>query len=136
MSERGKIHNRVQAQQIRDFSGLRYGKITPTDIDAFFEFGDSVFIYIELKYGGASLPTGQRMALERQCDRVGKGGGNAYLLVASHKVPPDEDIVAHVQPVTAVYHEGKWSQVAEGWTLKRMIDWILEKHNSLGAASG
>ena len=33
--DRGKIRNRECAGQLKDFSGLRFGKITPTDIDGF-----------------------------------------------------------------------------------------------------
>ena len=47
MAERGVIRNRQFAQQLRDFSGLRFGKITPTDIDGFMDFGDRLFVVLE-----------------------------------------------------------------------------------------
>lgn len=68
MSERGVIRNREFAQQIRDFSGLRFGKITPTDIDAFLDFGDRLFVIIEGKHAGATLPHGQQLAIARLVD--------------------------------------------------------------------
>ena len=67
MTERGVIRNKEIAQQLRDFSGLRYGTITPTDIDAFFDFGDRLFVIVEGKYGGHSMPHGQELALDRLC---------------------------------------------------------------------
>ena len=51
--ERGKIRNRDQAQQIRDFSGMCFrGTITPTDIDGYFEINNELFVFMEI--GGAS----------------------------------------------------------------------------------
>ena len=52
MDKRGKIGNRRRALQIRDFTGLRWGNITPTDIDALIDFGDKVFVFIEVKKKG------------------------------------------------------------------------------------
>ena len=48
MFERGVIHNRERGAQIRDYSGLRFGNITPTDIDGFMDFGGRVFVVFEL----------------------------------------------------------------------------------------
>lgn len=72
-SERGKIRNREHVP-VKDFSGLRYGKITPTDIDGFVEFKDKIFILLELKFGDSVLKYGQRTALERGCDAWGEQG--------------------------------------------------------------
>lgn len=130
------IRNRDYMRQIKDFSGLRFDKIYPTDIDGFLDFGNRIFIFIEMKHGDARIPYGQSLALTRLCDSTASEYRKSYLLIARHSLSCDDDIDASIQPVTAVYHEGKWSQVAEGWTLKRMIDWILEKHNRLGVASG
>lgn len=70
MVERGQIRNRTLAQKIRDFSGLRYGKITPSDIDAAMEFNGRLFIFIEGKRTGAPLPFGQRLMFERLTDAI------------------------------------------------------------------
>lgn len=70
MVERGQIRNRTLAQKIRDFSGLRYGKITPSDIDAAMEFNGRLFIFIEGKRSGAQLPLGQRLMFERITDAL------------------------------------------------------------------
>ena len=82
--ERGAIRNREHATQIRDFTGLQFGKITPTDIDAFMEFGDSVFIFIECKHGSAKPKPGQALALDRLADACWKAGKNALLLFCRH----------------------------------------------------
>ena len=48
-ADRGKIRDATLIDRLRDFSGLRYGRITPTDIDAFMEFGNKAFVFIEAK---------------------------------------------------------------------------------------
>lgn len=68
MIERGVIKHREYKQQIADFSGLRFGAITPTDLDAFIDFNNKLFVFAEAKYNGHELPYGQRLALERLCD--------------------------------------------------------------------
>ena len=64
-TERGKIFNPALAAQLRNFSGLRYGKITPTDIDAFIDFSNLLFVFIEAKLPNVELSCGQRLAIER-----------------------------------------------------------------------
>lgn len=65
---RGKIRSRELALVERDFSGLCWKRITPTDIDGFVEFQDRLFVFIEGKSRGALLKGGQRLAIERLCD--------------------------------------------------------------------
>ena len=65
MTEPGIFRNREYAKQLKSFSGLRFGKITPTDIDGFLDFGNNVYVFIETKHGDAPLPYGQKLALER-----------------------------------------------------------------------
>ena len=62
---RGSIQFPDRARQLIDFSGLRYNKITPTDIDGFIEYHDEAIVFMEFKYGNAELPYGQKLALER-----------------------------------------------------------------------
>jgi hypothetical protein len=64
---RGKIRNKTAATVVRDMSKLRWDNITPTDIDAFLDFGDRLFIIIEVKYGGHTMPHGQELAISRLC---------------------------------------------------------------------
>lgn len=64
-AERGVIRNRERASQINDFSGLRWGNITPTDVDAMVEFGGRLFVLMECKTGNVEISTGQRLALMR-----------------------------------------------------------------------
>jgi len=90
--ERGKIRNREWASQLRDYSGLRFGKITPTDIDGFLDFGNKIFVLIESKYGGFDLPYGQKLALERLCDSCQESGKETLLLIAAHNDAGDINV--------------------------------------------
>lgn len=65
---RGVIKNREFATQVRDFRNLRFGNITPTDIDGAIEYHNKAYVYIEIKYANSEVPFGQRLFLERQCD--------------------------------------------------------------------
>lgn len=64
-SLRGKIRNRDKKRRLMDFSSLRWGRITPTDIDAAIDFHNRLFIIVEAKGQGVPVPRGQEWALER-----------------------------------------------------------------------
>ena len=123
MHERGKIRNREYASQLRDFSGMRYGSITPTDIDAFFEVRNKVFIFVEIKHGDAKLPKGQRLALERLVDAIDKP---ALLVLGKHI--GDGDIKLHFCLATEYRSSKKWRTVDIHLTVKQIIDAFLKRH--------
>jgi len=74
MAERGTPRNLGHIRERANFKGLRFGTITPTDIDGLIEFEGKCCIFMETKHGDADLPVGQRLALERNCDRWGDSG--------------------------------------------------------------
>jgi hypothetical protein len=107
MPERGVIRNREHKQQIMDFSGLCFGKITPTDIDAFMDFGDRLFVIVESKYGEPYLKTGQRLALERLVEACDKPPHRrAVAFVTSHTQSGDVDLSA--TKVVRYRFNGQW----------------------------
>lgn len=109
-AERGVIRNRQHATQIRDFSGMRFGNITPTDIDGFMEFGDRTFIFMESKFGNSELLLGQRLALERLCDACHAAGKASLLLVLQHHTIGD--IAFASTQVTRYRYARRWHQPA------------------------
>ena len=121
MTERGEIRNRAYAQQLRNFSGMNWGKITPTDIDGYVEFGDKVFVFFETKFGSAKMPRGQELALERLVDAVG-ATRHALLVVATHNTPPTEDLQFHDCVVAKYRHCGRWHTPTNGITLREIVD--------------
>lgn len=107
MAERGIIQNREFKQKIADFSGLRFGKITPTDLDAFMDFGNRLFVFVEAKYGSSQLPYGQQLALERLCDACNEPPIRyAVAFIVSHKSEGDIDFANTT--VTKYRWNGKW----------------------------
>lgn len=62
--ERGKIVHKERSQQVLDFTGLQWGKITPTNIDMSVDFGGKLFMFGETKLKGTPLLPGQRWHLE------------------------------------------------------------------------
>lgn len=126
--DRGKIHIRDRAQQIRDFSGLRYGKVTPTDIDACLEMRQyNAIILYEFKSYDVPMPRGQRIALEEMIDCFEKAGKSAILFKCVHGVSDaQKDIVADQVPVVAQYQNKKWTRIHGHVTCRQITDAFLE----------
>lgn len=125
MNERGRIYNAERASQLRDFSGLRYGTITPSDIDAIIDFGNRVFVIVETKTAGTPVPRGQRVLLERMADRINTGGARAAVFVAEHRTPTTQAIDVGSCIVVEVYI-GAWRNASGKNTVKQSVDMLLE----------
>lgn len=126
---RGEIQNRPRAQQIRDFTGLCWGNITPTDVDGFVEFRDKLFVLIEAKLVGKGLDDGQRKALERACDAIvgEKHERICAILLIEHNEPPENDIHFASCPVRTWYYKDEWRQPMRPVTCKEAIDILLQE---------
>lgn len=108
-NNRGAIHNRPRAKQLRDYSGLRFGKITPTDIDGLIEYKNKAYVILELKYGDTELPFGQRLALERLTDDLEQVGKPTLCIVATHDTHDcNKDIDAANTIVTKYRLKREW----------------------------
>jgi len=101
-----EIRNIQHTRQRADFSGLRFGTIRPTDIDGSIEFEGRCCIFMETKHGGKDLPTGQRLWLERNCDRWGDGGLVLVVHNANGSNAPTYPIGE--LPVVEYRFQGKW----------------------------
>ncbi len=121
MVERGDMRDR--SKQIISYRDLRWGKITPTDIDGFLDFGDKMFVYIEYKFGDTNIPYGQELALRRLVDATGKP---CILIHATHNFPPDKDIDGANAIVVQIYYKGKWHPDGKR-TVKEVIDCFLDE---------
>ncbi len=127
MNQRGKIINREYALRINDFTGLRYGSITPTDIDGFVEFQDKLYIIFEGKYKNSEMPYGQRLALERLCDSIGKGGKPCFLILASYtEFNKNGDIDFAKCQVINYRFKKKWRSPKKPITVRGVIDILYE----------
>ena len=120
---RGYIQNKERAKQLIEFTGMKYGNATPTDIDGFIERYNEAFVFFEIKHRCVNeVPTGQRMALTRLVDNLAIAGKKAVLFVAKHDIEDaGEDVIAADTEVTDIYYNGIWHKYA-GKTLKQMTD--------------
>jgi hypothetical protein len=124
---RGIILNRERARQIRDFSGMLYGSITPTDIDGLIEYRNKCYVLFEEKYRDAKLPRGQELALERICDDLQKVKP-ALLIVANHEAEPGKDIDVASSFVVKFRFENNWYFVAGKVTTKELTTRFIERY--------
>ena len=83
---RGKIRYPNRYKQFVDWSGVRVGNITPTDIDGFFEYHDEAFLFYELKLEGAPFEYGQKTAFMRLVDSLVESKRYAVLFYCEHSV--------------------------------------------------
>ncbi len=104
------IRNSNQTKQGLDFTGVQNGKIHPSDIDAVLEFDNKALILIEVKRVGNSIPTGQRLLLERICDSWHTDKGIA-LYVTHNYLDDTRDIPLVKCFVNGCYYKGKWAKV-------------------------
>ena len=88
---RGQIENRGRKQQIIDFSGLRFGTITPTDIDGVIEYRGKAFIYYEFKYQDAPVKRGQQVAFEEAVISHLQAGRKAIVMILEHDIHDCKD---------------------------------------------
>lgn len=130
---RGKIYNEARAKQLRDFSGLKFNKITPTDIDGLLDFGNRLFVLIEAKYkdpkkeDAVALPHGQRLALGRVCDAIADAKKIALVLIITHSVPPSQVIDFAKCQVVEYRFNKKWKPATAGFTCRSSIEWFLDR---------
>lgn len=122
---RGAVHFPERNLQHTDWSGVRYGCITPTDIDGLIEYHNEVFIFYEIKTNGVKLPEGQKRALVNIVDALKSAGKVAVLFKCEHNTDVHEQIDAANTIVTGIYlGNGSW-RLGCGRTLKRETDDFL-----------
>lgn len=117
-NERGKIHSPARARQLRDFSGLLIGTITPTDIDGLIEYHNIAYIIIEAKHRDKEMDYGQNLAFERLCDDLEKSGKKTILIIARHDVDdPNIDIDMANTKVVKFRRDNSWLGLGNDSTL-------------------
>lgn len=123
---RGIINHKARARQLRDFSGLRYGNITPTDIDGLIEYHNKAFVIIELKYGDAEIKDGQRIALEVICDDL-QSKKPAIVIIARHYQHDTEKDIDTANAIVEKYRSRRvWYTPQKQMTVKNIIDSFLK----------
>ena len=80
------IQHKERMRQICDFTGLKFGSITPTDIDGMIEYHGIAYAVIEIKLRNKDVPGGQRKCLERLVCDMEAAGKFAVAMVVQHDV--------------------------------------------------
>jgi beta-xylosidase len=128
--ERGKIVNVARSQQVNNFEHLKYGNITPTDLDALIEYHDKAYILIEIKYQDKQFPFGQKLAIQRMVNDLSNGGKKVIAIVGEHCV---EDVEEHIDVSECnvrefyLFSEKKWRPPRHDMTVKNLIDMFIER---------
>jgi len=126
------IRNKKQIKQGIDFSGIKNGAIHPSDIDAVLEFDNEALILIEVKRKGNTLPTGQRLLLERISDSW-HTKKVVSLFLTHENYNADELIDLHKCQLDKYYWNGEWlipktkkdlitilNELGEKWNIKKL----------------
>lgn len=127
---RGKIYNERRARQLKDYSGLRYDKITPTDLDGIIEFSDRLFVLIDYKGQDAPLIGGQRKCFERIVDALESAGKVSVLVISDHYGYIGEAIDCANATVRSIYFRGKWQPFRIEQSVKQVVDYFYAEHVS------
>ena len=142
MYKRGEIRNDEYAKVIYSFTALRYGNITPSDIDGYgyttvpgcIEYKRNCFVFIEMKYqnGSSELDTGQRLMYERMVD----DHKSPAVCIVGEWTERNLNERGHVDVASCVvkkyykqYSNGNWPVIPVYMTVKKCIDDFLESHN-------
>ncbi len=119
---RGKIQNRERAKQLIDYSEMRQGNITPSDVDGFIEKGDKIFVFYEYKLPEAEMPEGQKLGLMRIVNGLTTAGKSAVLFLCRHEqYDPNKDIAGDRAIVERIYMNNRWYK-GNGCTAKELTD--------------
>lgn len=121
-----RINNPHKMRQLIDFKGCSVGEgMYPTDIDGLIEYKDSEYILFEVKFSGAPVPIGQRLAIQRMIDDFTKVGKQAVALICDHTVrDPNKPVVMAWCKVREIYYgrEKQWRAPDKEITVKEAVD--------------
>lgn len=112
--------------QIMDYSNLRMGKKCPTDLDAFMEIRDKHFIFVECKYGTATLQGGQLYAFEHLTDALQDAGKNSVFILVSHSTHKGNVDLAQCRVVSRRYKR-QWKQPIRPCVLKDYLPYVIRQ---------
>ena len=122
------IRNSNQTKQGIDFTGIEYGKIHPTDIDAVLEFDNEALILMEVKKKGNKIPIGQRLVLERIANSWHTN--KSVVLYVTHSFKNDnKDIPLSECNVDSVYINKEWKILNKTISLSDTLSVLGKKWN-------
>jgi len=132
--QRGKIQSTGRASQLIIFEGMKWEKITPTDIDLFIE-ARGAYVIGEFKLQGKALDRGQRMALERLHRDLQPA--KCLMFVAEHRTPLPHPVIAKdCTVIEAVWNNCNLTavEIQKVRNVKNLIDRFIYKYAKLESA--
>ena len=121
---RGEVRNKKYMGRALLFKGIRFGNITPTDVDGLIEYKNKAWILIEAKYQDAELPFGQRLAIERAIDDWSKHKPSIGLVCSFENT--EGDIIVADCNVTEFRMKGTWRTPKKPITVLSAVETFLE----------
>ncbi len=120
------FRSRQHASQLKSFNGLSWGAIRPTDIDAFIDFQDKVFVFLERKFRYTEMPYGQKLAFQRVVDACHNPPyRHSFGLLLSHDTESGDVDISQARVVSYRY-AGQWLYPASEIQTRKAIDKCLE----------
>lgn len=128
MIERGKIITPDRAKQIRDFSGLLFGTITPTDLDGLIEYHGRGYVIYEVKLSGTQILDGQRLALARLTDDLERARRPALCIIATHNTTDVAEPIDVANAIVLEYrYRRRWRRFKDMHTARELTKWFLDR---------
>ncbi len=120
----GKIRYPARSSQPIDFSGIRHGNATPSNVDGLLELDGKLFVILEYKHSSAQeMPRGQRLMIERLTDQLGSGICYSLAVVGVHNAEIGEEIDAANAMASEVRWRGQWRDLkGRKFTVKQCVD--------------
>lgn len=121
----GEFRNVGRARQLNIFKGLSSDGVEVTDIDGLIEYRNKAYIVYEVKFEGAEVPKGQRLALERFVSDAARSGKIAIVMVVVHPDMNKQDpIIVKNCKVRDIYYgkERVWRKPKKPMTAGELTD--------------
>ena len=126
---RGLITHMARAKQVIIWPNMRWGSVTPTDIDSYLEFDGRVFVFIEVKLRGVELQTGQELAFVRLGDVCADANRHSLLVVSEHRTQTHEIVVLGDTSVRRYCIDASgWVHPPSLMTTLHLVAWFVKEY--------
>lgn len=120
----GKIRIASRATQLIDYSGIRYGNATPSNVDGVLELDNQLFVILEYKHESAQpMSLGQRLLIERMTDAISSAGKICVAIIGKHDAAIGQEIDAAKSRAVEIRWKGEWKNLdGQNFTVKNCVD--------------
>jgi len=125
---RGVVRSVARATQHIDYSGLRWDKITPSNIDGVLDFSGRLFVFLEFKTVGAPMAFGQRLLFSNLHRAMARNGVACAVLLAEHvTLDPKSAIGASEALVVEILDGPQWRAPLRSVTVREAVESYLRR---------